>query len=625
MNTACRRDFLKDFSRWVADRPTLLPSQWALDTVTLPASEERGQGPLSWSGREFCAEPLDCFADPIVSDVVCCFGSQIGKTVLIMCGIGYLLDCDPCGILWVMPDKDLARSFSQSRWMPFVELNKNLAPLIPRGSQRHKWANLAQKVGGSWVNFVGSNSRAGLSSRPKRIVALDEMDKFPVETRGGEAGAINLAEQRVKDAAMPKRIKTSTPSTSDGPGWVEFQKGDQRRYLVPCPHCRAGVFLAWIKGQSALKPDPRDAHIAWDETAKRDDNSWDFDRVVASAHCVCPHCNGKIENHHKTEMVRNGNWKPTALAPSSFRSYHLPSLYASSPTTTFGLMARAWLMGLRSIEGVQGFVNGMLAEPWESQSEKEQRTETILLMASEPIATGAVRILSIDCQRGQPAFYWVCREWDANTGNSRRVGFGTCDSWADLDAIALRMAVLPHHVVIDSGDGVKQAEIFRECASRGRDIHRRGSCPLRVGWTPAKGFDREKRWVKKAGGQPMPFGTNPADLPHSEYELRVFQFAGPYIHDILHELRGGIGRSHGIRWEVIADPDKDPEYWSQMDSKIKRPTSHTRTGRQVWEWEKRSKNARDHYLDCEIQGTAFALFHGLLPWIGAKRRQEDAQ
>lgn len=622
MNAQCEQRLMYSASRWIRDRPNILPSRWAQETATLPASEERGQGPLTWVGREFCIEPLNCFADPGVTDIVCCFGSQIGKTVLIMCGIGYLLDCDPSGVLWVLPDKDLARSFSRSRWMPFVELNKNLHPLIPRGKQRHKWSVLNQNVGGSWVDFVGSNSRAGLSSRPKRVVVLDEMDKFPMETRGGEAGAINLAEQRVKDAAGPKRVKVSTPSTTDGPGWLEFLKGDQRRWLAPCAHCGEGVFLAWLKGQSALAPDPRNAYMTWDQAAKRADNTWDLDRVAATAHCVCPHCGGQIHNHHKTAMNRAGKWVPTASAPSTFRSYHLPSYNTASPNTTFGALARTWLIDSRSLGGVQGFVNGMLAEPWESQGEREERTETIITIPVECLAPKAVRLLSVDCQRGQPTFYWICREWDPDTGNSRRVGLGTCDSWNDLDAVVQRFGVSPHHVVVDSGDGVKQADIYRECASRGIDVPRRNQIPLRVGWVPAKGFEREKRWSKNSKAQPMPFGTSTADLPHQEYELRVFQFAGPYIHDILHELRGGIGRSHGIRWEILADAERDPEYWSQLDCKVKRPTSHSRTGRVSWEWEKRSRHARDHYLDCEIQGTAFALFHGLLSWTADKMRRD---
>lgn len=608
--------------RWVADRPTIRPSAWAEQNVILTSAEERGAGPLSWHGREFCIEPLDAFADPLVSDIVCCFGSQIGKTVLIMCGIAYLLDCDPSGILWVMPDKELARSFSESRWMPFLQQCRPLAPLIPRGKHRHRFATLKQCIGGTWVNMVGSNSRAGLSSRPKRVVVMDEMDKFPPETRGGEAGAINLAEQRVKDAAMPKRIKTSTPSTSDGPGWVEFLKGDQRRYLVPCPKCGQGVFLAWLKGQSMLTPDPRDAHITWDQSAKKADNTWDLNRVMETARCMCPHCSHGIGDWEKTAMVRAGKWLPTASAPSSFRSYHLPSLYASSPSTSFGALARQWLIDLRSLDGPKGFVNGMLAEPWEAQNERDQRSEAILVSDFAPMPTGSVTLMSIDVQRGQPAFYWVARSWDPDTGNSRRVGFGTCDSWAELDAAQARLGIESRHVVVDSGDGVKQAEIFEACAERSQKLSRKQGRPLCVGWLPARGEERDHRWMvvdaKTGRKTPVPFATIPAKLTHSEYELRVLGFDGPYFTDILHDLRTGSFRGVGIKWEVIADPEKDPEYWNQMDAKIKRPNYHSRTGKAVWEWQRRSRAARDHYLDCEIQCVAFAFFHRLIHWATPK-------
>jgi hypothetical protein len=306
----------------------------------------------------------------------------------------------------------------------------------------------------------------------------------------------------------------------------------------------------------------------------------------------------------------------------------MPSFYALSPSTSLGLCARQWLMDLRSVEGVQGFVNGMLAEPWDNQTERSERTEAIITSIDSPIASGAVRILSVDVQRGQPAFYWVVREWDADTGDSRRVGFGTSDAWTDLDRVRTRFAVEDRHVVVDSGDGVMQADIFRECASRGTKLRRRVGPPLHIGWTPAKGFERERRWEKKRKDgqkQSRPYGTVLAEVPHADYDMLVFHFAGPYVHDILHELRGGAHKGHGIRWQVLADPEKDSEYWSQMDAKIKRPTSHTRTGHTVWEWTKRAKSARDHYLDCEIQGTAFALFHRLLPWTADKARAAEAQ
>ena len=80
MIPATRRKLLSCATRWLADRPVIRPSDWAVQHAVLSASEERGQGPVRWHGREFCIDPLNDFADPVVSDIVCCFGSQDRKS-----------------------------------------------------------------------------------------------------------------------------------------------------------------------------------------------------------------------------------------------------------------------------------------------------------------------------------------------------------------------------------------------------------------------------------------------------------------------------------------------------------------------------------------------------------------
>ncbi len=625
MRRATRQEILGELLRWLADRPSVRPSEWARRNIVMPPSEQRGVGPLTWTGREFAIEPLDSIADPMISDVALCFGSQVGKTVIVMCGVAYIIANDPRGILWALPDITLARNFSKRRWMPLVEASKELKRHVPTGKKRHDWAALSQVLNGTEIDFIGSNSRSGMSSRPKAIVLLDEMDKFTIETAAGrEAGAVELIEQRVKDQPSPKRIKTSTPSVVDGPGWVEFLKGDQRRYLVPCPHCAGSIFLAFIKGQSLLKSDPRDAHVTWDQDAKREDGSWDYDRVVRSAHWDCPHCRQPIMDHHKTGMVRGGAWVPTAEAPKTFRSYHLPSLYASSPGTVLGLLVQQYLTLQRSNEGTRGFINGALAEPYESQSDSDLRTEVVVTAPEGSIASRVVTLLTVDVQRSQPMLYWVAREWDADaTGNSRRVGVGTCDSWAELDAVQKRHGVLDHHVMIDSGDGSKTEEIYTQCVQRGKILQARGSRSMHRGWIAAKGDRRGKRWKHEKTGELRPFTLSKQSFGGAQFDFYLLLFAGPDFLDMLAHLR----RPHGtasVIWEVKADPDRDEIYWRHMDAKHRVKSGfNPRTGRSFSEWELRSPNRPDHWLDCEIEQLVLASLLKLYRWPGSVSSQKE--
>lgn len=625
MRRATRQEIRDELLRWLADRPSVRPSEWARQNIVMPPSEQRGVGPLTWTGREFAIEPLDSIADPMISDVALCFGSQVGKTVIVMCGVAYIIANDPRGILWALPDITLARNFSKRRWMPLVEASKELKRHVPTGKKRHDWAALSQVLNGTEIDFIGSNSRSGMSSRPKAIVLLDEMDKFTLETASGkEAGAVELIEQRVKDQPSPKRIKTSTPSVVDGPGWVEFLKGDQRRYLVPCPHCSGSIFLCFVKGVSLLKPDPRDAHVTWDDAAKREDGSWNYDQVVRSAHWDCPHCRQPIMDYHKTAMVRGGAWVPTAEAPKTFRSYHLPSLYASSPGTVLGLLVQQYLTLQRSNEGTRGFINGALAEPFESQSVGDLRTETVVVAPPGSIAEKVVTLLTVDVQRSQPMLYWIAREWDAGgSGDSRRVGVGTCDAWSELEDVQRKFGVQPHHVIIDSGDGEKTEEIYTVCANHSTPVQRRGDRPMFVGWLAAKGDRRGKRWTDEKTKESRPFNLGP--LPFKgQAELFLFTFAGPDFQDALFQLRKGPERNNGVRWEVKADPARDDRYWQHIDAPIwVRGGFNRRTGRWVGEWELRSKHRPNHWNDCEIEQLAAASLFRLYRWPGSKTKVEN--
>jgi len=611
-----------EVARWFTPRPSLSASIWASKHVVLSAVEERGQGPLSWRGREYAVEIVDCISTPFISDVACCLGSQIGKTVMLMAMAGYCVACDPSGILWVLPTADVARDFSKSRWVSLITGSPPLAEFVPRGKARHDFAAMRQTLGGSTINFAGSNSPSQLAGRPKRRVFLDEMEKFPPESRGGEAGAINLALQRTKDAALPFRFRCSSPALSDGPGWNEFTKGDQRRYTVPCPGCSKAIILAWGKSGHLVKTGI-EAYTVWDKECLRDDGSYDFDRIHRSTRCECPHCGFHVQEHHKTAMIRAGSWIATTRSASSFRSYHLPSLYSCSPSTTLGAMAAEFLVAQSTLEGLRGFINGNLAEPWDSEGARAERTEIIL--ASQPADSGEKwdRIMTVDVQRKSPEFWIVVRDWQiGGTGNSRLVAAETCNGVENLRSRQRYHGVRDMRLGIDVKDGVRREEILSWIVGSGEITNRPGAAPIHCGWVPMEGYEREKRWKDKAGHARI-YGYEPYPIAHGNFELHKIEFSGDMLLDILALLRLGPAKALGIRWEVLASLANET-YWSHLDAKIRREKRDPQTGRKIEEWVmRRSKVIQaDHWLDCEVMQVAFALAARLLPWASAPVRKE---
>lgn len=592
-------------------------------------NEPNNSGPFSLFGREYIVKPLDAFGQPRTKDIVLVFGSQSGKTALIMGGVGWLLLNDPARVLWVMPNDLLAQSFAETRWQPMLRASPALAGMIPTGAARHSFRKAQQTLGGSIVNFVGSNSPANLASNPARVVVLDEVEKL--NTGGvdeGEADAVSLAEQRTKKFANAKRVKTSTPADADGLIWSEFQKGNQQRYFAPCPHCWKRVVLAWSPDFTIFRKTGREAWVKWDKEAKRADGSWDFDRVARSARAICPHCAGDIEEKHKTRLVRLGEWEPTAPPSPGFETFQLPSLYAVGAETTFGALAVKFLKAKRSPQGVRGFVTGDLAEPMAGQGDLVERVE-LFSAEAEPLAD-SVAILTVDVQMLSPYFWAVARSWRAD-GNSRLLWAGHFDEWENLRALQVALGVFDRHVIIDSGH--KAQEVYENCLRWGeRAAGGMRKFPLWRGWTPAKGRDRDTFWQDRITKLPRPYFIGSAALPSTvRVRLPLLEFNGEHLLGWLQRLRRGPAVA-GLKWELIDFPTAVPavggahpvdadEYFRHLNAKTLKP--ETRNGKTQHVWRKRSESWPDHLLDCEIQQLAGAMLHRRLPYATRNEKPAD--
>ncbi len=584
------------------------PSEWC--RANLRFNEPGNRGPFSTAGREYIIEPLDDWADMNVTDCVEVFGSQSGKTGMLMGGVAWSIVNDPCGLLWVMPSLGLAQSFSKTRWQSMLRSSPGTQDLIPSGARRHDFTNLEQHLGASVLNFVGSNSAANLASRPARKVVLDEVDKFDTGGRE-EADAVNLAEQRTKGQAYPQRRKTSTPTLVSGLIWQEFLKGDQRRYFVPCPLCgqhhpsSRQIVFAWSAAFTILPKTGCEAYIKWDDAARREDKEWDYQRVMQSARLVCPHCGGDILDGHKTKLIKAGEWKPTAKAELGFRSRHLSSLYACSPQTTFGKLAVKFLKEKRSLTGLQGFINGDLAEPYESQELSVERIE-IISPPDAPKPEGAVDLLTFDYQLLSPHFWYVAASW--SPGLSRVIDFGNCDTWEECADVQEALKITDNHVGVDSGKFAE--EVYEVCLRHGKLASPPGRIPVFVGWTPMKGFGDRQRWTDKATGLQMPFFLSSAPLPHRRFRLPLLEFSGGMIKDMLWRMRRGKTK-HRLEFSKQAATD---EFFRHLDGEVRRQVLSKETRRLEWQWRPRSANWPNHGLDCMCEQVAMALFHKVLPW-----------
>ncbi len=607
-----------------------LVADWCENHVVIPPPQSKASGLISFAGRDYMREALNSWNTRGITDVTLCFGSQTGKTTLLQCGVAYLMARSPTGIVWVMPSIHLAESFSTNRWQPIVRATDALERMIPKGGQnRHLFKKCEQTLGSSLLTFLGANSPANLSSRPARVVIQDEQDKFP-EAGKREADASNLADQRSKDSDNPLRVKTSTPTVTTGPIWQAFTRGDQRRYHVPCPLCRKLVVLIWGKNYTVFPLTGNEAPIVWDKEAKRPNGDWDEDRVMKSARAVCPHCGGDIEDGRKTWMLRESNgakWVPTHPEIQGYRSYHLPSWYAPGVQTSFGSLAVKFLREKKSFAGLQGFINGEAAEPWENQDGRAERIEVI---TTRPIE-GGIRQLTADVQAVAPFFWWVVREWGPG-GVSRLVGAGWCDDFAALRRVQLHFGVHDLDVMVDSGFNTQT--VYDACSQWSQPVsgvvkYESGlrfpadgtsRAPALLGWTPSKGREEGYRFTA-SDGKIHPVGLSATPSIRSDVVQPLVIFDTEHLRALLSKMRRpGEGTAlwsvcqlpaHGeLEGVCFVGPD---EYWRHLDSHQVRNMPVGRLGKTKSVAVKRNSRWPDHLHDCEIQQLAQAFLWGRLP------------
>jgi hypothetical protein len=572
-------------------RKHLSISEWCEQNLVLSPRITNIPGPYSTNLTPYVREPLEAFGNDSVRRITLVWGAQTSKTTTILAGLSYRLAEQPCPALWVMPSEALARSFSETRWLPMVDDCPILSKEKPENTDKIKILEQHFRKMSLW--FVGSNSPANLSSRSVSLLMLDEVDKFSDGTNSKEAGALQLAEARVATYPNHLVVSTSTPTTADSIIWSEWQKGDMRFYFVPCPHCSHKQKLIWER-------------VKWDEKAKLEDGVYDYALVKNTAFYECEECNKPIRDGHKTMMLRQGEWRPTnPKGEPGRRSYHLNGLYP--PWVTFGSLAVKFLQDKHSgIIGLQDFVNRVLAEPWmEHDQERVEIVPGAYKMGE--VRMGEKAIMACDIQEAGGFHAWcVVRAWDLE-GKSRLVWAGRLETWGDIKAKADEFNVEPRAVFVDSGDQTR--DVYLHCCQWGF-IALVGSD--RTSFSEIVGDQKVQRpYARIANGDPFS-GKNVGSREGWKWKLcPVWRWSNPAIKDILSNL---------LKVEGFIAEDT-PEVWKvHISAETKVEVKNPMTGRTRRVWKQIGKH--NHLLDCECMGIVGAALHKRLKIMPAGLTEE---
>lgn len=226
--------------------PDYTVSQWADMHIVLPEGMASEPGRWRSSRAPYQREMMNVLADPTVRQVILMTSAQIGKTLVLIVGIGYYIHHRPSPMIMIQPTLEMGEAFSKDKLDPIIRESEVLAERVAGEKSRTSSNTMRYKAfPGGFLAITGANSPTSLRMRSVRIVWADEVDAYP-PVAGNEGDPLKLAMKRSMTFWDAKLVACSTP-TVKGLSRIDglYEKSDQRKLHVCCPECDAEQALEW--------------------------------------------------------------------------------------------------------------------------------------------------------------------------------------------------------------------------------------------------------------------------------------------------------------------------------------------------------------------------------------------
>jgi phage terminase large subunit GpA-like protein len=321
-------------------------AQWADRHRVLSTKGSAEPGPWRTDRTPYLREPMECLSPTSpYRRVVLMFGSQLGKTEVVLNWLGAIIHLWPAPTLLVQPTLDMAKRLNRQRLEPLLRETPVLSELIAPARARDSGNTMFLKEfrGGLFV-LTGANSGSGLQSMPAAYLLADEVSSYPFEA-DDKGDPLENAEARTSTFPMGKVLITSTPGTRGMCRIThEFeQRSDRRQLAMRMPCCGALEVLRWRE------------HMKWDTPN-------------GEVFAQCPACGERVSEHHKTAMLTGAQWQSTAKGDGITAGFHLPAWYAPAGWTSWGQIRDEFLRAKTDPLLLKGWVNKRAAEAWEDEA-----------------------------------------------------------------------------------------------------------------------------------------------------------------------------------------------------------------------------------------------------------------
>ena len=315
--------------------------QWADREVWLDQKQTAKAGRYKSSKTPWAREIQDIPRNPDCShvrEVAILKCSRSGITEGVLNVVRWMPEHWPGNVLYAINSQKKAREVAKKRIIPGIE--SAAAGQLTDDPNDKTLSTITLK--NMEIIVSGSGADGAFMEAWYRLVILDELSRHQVNQGTTTEQRAKSRQSDVDDGVV---YKISKPEEAGDAIDLAYTRGDQRKYLVPCPRCSELIELT--------------RHGVVYSHCRQNDGTWDLDAVVRDSYRVCPHCQGRIDEAEKFAMVNSDlcEWTPTAPAlrrkspegnyvpiDPALRSYHISDWYSLHDRLTTGELMKLWLM-----------------------------------------------------------------------------------------------------------------------------------------------------------------------------------------------------------------------------------------------------------------------------------------
>jgi hypothetical protein len=580
-------------------RPDRAPIyDWARRHVQLPESYAT-PGVFNVRLSPWLIPIFDALKDPLIRRVHFRKAVQIGGTLVADVWLPWIIANDPGPISWTMQTDDMVERHGKTRLWPLLERCRPVAEMLPKPGPHRTTTEIF--FGGFFLTLNAAN----LSTQQSQSIRYKINDEIWLPRWQEVYGHAIARVSKFEEVGRSKVYNVSQACVMDEQtGNVEhasYVGGNQQEWHADCPSCRKPHPITFDQSVGDQR-----AGVVWDREAKRDDNSWDVARAVASTRFRCVHCGHESSDSDATREA----WKKTGRfiatrtdAQPENVSFRIEAVVARPMKFLVEEFLEAENHSLRTGDDQMrvDFRTKREAKPWlvvkktinlfqATQADYSSQQYT----AGQKIDNEVIRFMALDRQLDH---WWVeIGAFSTATGpRYRQLWFGRVDTRDHLREIQRRYAVPDSCVAQDRG--YRPSDVDRDCAE--------------FGWRGMRGYGR-KTWTMRDEHTDQLINFPFSEPRVSDYrggDVYFYEWSGDYFKDTLAAALDGKG---DLKWELPSDVN--PLYVEHLKGESK---VEVRTG--VWEWREVRSNAPNHGLDTSAMLLCMATIAGVIRYTPPKK------